>query len=190
MRRLTLILGGARSGKSARAERLALERAGERVWFVATAEPLDAEMRERIAAHRASRPAAWRTLEAPHDLAATLRSEQAQAGRAPSLVLLDCWTLLVSNHLLAAEAAGEPPRSAGRKLDEEIDGLMAWRRESDAALIVVSNEVGSGLVPMEPLGRAFRDLLGGSNARLASMADEVLLMVAGLVVPLRGEAEA
>lgn len=185
--RLVLILGGARSGKSDFAEELATEVAtelGTRVLFVATAEARDEEMRARIAAHQAARPPCWRTLEAPIGVA------QALAGRkAPSVVVLDCLTLLVNNHL--DRLAGDDPYADGSygkvmgALDEELVELVNWQRASGAHLIVVSNEVGLGLVPPLPLGRAYRDLLGWTNRRLARLADEVYLMVAGLPVDVK-----
>jgi adenosylcobinamide kinase / adenosylcobinamide-phosphate guanylyltransferase len=178
---VTLILGGARSGKSSYAERLARERGADEVWFVATAEPLDEEMRERIRGHQANRPAAWLTLEAPRAVAGALRAVAGRSGM-PRLVLLDCLTLLASNVLL--EADGSLAAAKGR-LEQEVEALLDWRRECGADLVLVSNEVGWGLVPVEPLGRAYRDLLGWANARVATAADEVLLMVAGIPVPIR-----
>jgi adenosylcobinamide kinase / adenosylcobinamide-phosphate guanylyltransferase len=175
---LILILGGARSGKSAYAERLATERGGP-VLFVATATAGDEEMAQRIAAHRAARPAEWRTLEAPSGVAARV----AAAGERAGMVLLDCLTLLVSNLLLAHEAEGE--EVVARAVDAEIDALVDRIAEDAATWIVVSNEVGMGLVPPYPLGRAYRDLLGRVNARVAARADRAYLLVAGLPLDLK-----
>jgi adenosylcobinamide kinase / adenosylcobinamide-phosphate guanylyltransferase len=174
-KQLIFILGGARSGKSAYAQDLAEELGGTRVAYVATAQAGDEEMRARIETHRAERPAGWRTVEAPFltgfDLAAA-------AGDA-RVVLLDCVTLLVSNAVLGAGddtdgAAAEV--AAGR----EVDALLNAYAAGDAAWIVISNEVGMGLVPPYPLGRVYRDALGRANQRIAVAADRVLLMVAGL----------
>lgn len=174
---LILILGGARSGKSAYAERLARERGGT-VLFVATATAGDAEMARRIADHRAARPATWRTLEEPVAVA-----DRLTAGAAEDIVLLDCLTLLVSNILLAHEADGEA--AVARRVEEEVAALLRRYEEGAAAWLVVSNEVGMGLVPPYPLGRLYRDLLGRANQQLAARADRVYLMVAGLPVDLK-----
>ncbi|HEY8600394.1 MAG TPA: bifunctional adenosylcobinamide kinase/adenosylcobinamide-phosphate guanylyltransferase [Thermomicrobiales bacterium] len=178
MGQLILILGGARSGKSAYGERLARERGGA-VLFVATATAGDDEMAQRIATHRAERPAAWRTLEAPTGVASAI----ATSGSAADTILLDCVTLLVSNLLLAHEAEGEA--AIGQAIDAEFTALLARIDAAAAAWIVVSNEVGMGLVPPYPLGRAYRDLLGRVNARLAARADRAYLLVAGLPLDLK-----
>ncbi len=179
MPHLTLILGGARSGKSTYAERLAQELGGDEVLYIATAQALDDEMRDRIARHRAQRPDAWRTLEAPRHPGRELWTQR------PSepVLLLDCLTLLVSNILLAHVDDGTAAQNA---VDEEIDELLAAVVGLDAHLIIVSNEVGMGLVPDNALGRAYRDLLGRANQRLAQAADQVIFMVAGLPMHLKG----
>jgi adenosylcobinamide kinase/adenosylcobinamide-phosphate guanylyltransferase len=173
-KRLTLILGGARSGKSAYAQRLAAER-GNDVLYVATAEAGDDEMAARIAAHRAERPAHWQTLEAPRQVGSAIRVVAGDAG----VVLIDCLTLLASNVIVPLPE----PVAAEAALIAEVDGLLAAYAASQAQWIVISNEVGLGLVPPFPLGRAYRDALGRANQRLAAVADEVLFMVAGL--PMR-----
>jgi adenosylcobinamide kinase/adenosylcobinamide-phosphate guanylyltransferase len=177
---LTLILGGARSGKSSYAERLALELGGQDVLYIATAQAFDDEMRARIAAHRAARPAGWRTLEAP-SLASAQLAEATQGAR---VVLLDCMTLLASNAILAL---GDEPadQAADAAVEREVAALLAARHAHDTVWIVVSNEVGMGLVPPYPLGRVYRDALGRANQRLAAAADRVLLMVAGLPLTLK-----
>lgn len=174
---LILILGGARAGKSAFAEQLALERGGD-VLYVATAEAGDEEMASRIAAHRAARPAAWRTIEAPRDVATRVA-----AAPPPATVLVDCLTLLVSNLLLAHGAEGAVA-VAGR-IDGEVSAMLRQYDAGEASWIVVSNEVGLGLVPPNPLGRAYRDLLGRANQRVAARAGRVYLLVAGLPVELK-----
>lgn len=175
---LILILGGARAGKSAFAQRLARERGGD-VLYVATAEAGDEEMAARIAAHRATRPASWRTLEAPRDVAAAVAATPGSY----ATVLVDCLTLLVSNLLLAHEAEGDAALSS--RIDGELDAQLARFDAGPATWIVVSNEVGLGLVPPTPLGRRYRDLLGRANQRFAARADRVYLLVAGLPVEIK-----
>lgn len=160
---LTLVLGGARSGKSRHAETLMAALAPPWV-YVATAEARDAEMAERIAHHRARRGTDWHAVEAPHDLAAALTSID---GARP--VLVDCLTLWLSNRMLA-EA----------DVEAEAAGLEAALAERRAPVIVVSNEVGHGIVPDNALARRFRDLQGRLNQRIAARAGRVVLMVAGL----------
>jgi adenosyl cobinamide kinase/adenosyl cobinamide phosphate guanylyltransferase len=176
MKSLTLILGGARSGKSNFAQRLARARGGDAVLFVATAEARDDEMRARITAHRAARPATWQTLEAPREIARALKLANAR------VVVVDCVTLWTSNVLLAKDACAEA------EMMREVDELLAWYHANDTALILVSNEVGMGVVPDNALGRAYRDLLGAVNQRLAAQADEVFLLVAGLPLEIKARA--
>jgi adenosylcobinamide kinase/adenosylcobinamide-phosphate guanylyltransferase len=183
-RQLVLILGGARSGKSAYAERLAAERAGTagEVLYVATAQALDAEMAERIARHRAGRPAGWRTLEEPLDIGPAIAAARSSA----AIVLVDCVTLWLSNLLLSTphdETQVPNPDEAESRARAAVEQLLATHRAGAATTILVSNEVGMGLVPPYPLGRLYRDLLGRVNIWLAAAADEVILLVAGL--PLR-----
>lgn len=184
VRRLILILGGARSGKSAYAEALAASVAGKRpVLYLATATASDEEMRLRIAAHQAKRPAHWRTVEAPLDLAGALARELAVA--AAPVVLLDCVTLLAANLLFdGAPHDGDVTDVATgeARLERALDALLALYQQGRFTLIVVSNEVGMGVVPAYPLGRIYRDILGRANARLARAADATLLMIAGIPV--------
>jgi adenosylcobinamide kinase/adenosylcobinamide-phosphate guanylyltransferase len=177
---LILILGGARSGKSDYAEKLAAE-LGQHVLYIATAEIGDEEMARRIAAHRLARPTAWQTLEAPRDIGSAL----ARVKDAPEVLLLDCLTLLVSNILLALEA--EPAAAIEAAVQVELEALLAAQNRLDAALIVVSNEVGLGLVPPYPLGRVYRDILGRVNQYLAAQAKRVIFMVAGLPMTIKDE---
>lgn len=174
-RKLTLILGGARSGKSTFAQQLAAQRSRD-VLFVATAEAGDSDMAARIARHQAERPAHWRTLETPRAIAQALTT----AGHAP-VVLLDCATLWVTNLLLAD---GDNWEAASAELDD----LLGWYRTQAVELIVVSNEVGLGIVPADALSRTFREWLGWFNQRLAAEADEVYLLVAGLAMELKSRA--
>jgi adenosylcobinamide kinase/adenosylcobinamide-phosphate guanylyltransferase len=177
---LTLILGGARSGKSDYAEALAVQ-LGRRVLYVATAEARDDEMAARIAAHRQNRPAEWRTLETPRRVGAALAS----LAEAPEVLLLDCLTLLVSNIIVELES--EPQEIVEAAVAAEIDEIIAARQGLAVPMIVVSNEVGLGLVPPYALGRVYRDALGRANQRLAAQADRVLFMVAGLPLVLKGD---
>lgn len=170
-----LILGGARSGKSAFAEQLAGQRGGDAVLFIATAEALDDEMRERIAQHRRERPSAWQTLEAPRDILEAIRHWKAM----PRLILIDCLTLWVANELLAD--AGD----AERRIMCQLDLLTEWVHLQDIDLILISNEVGLGIVPENALARAYRDLLGRVNARVARSAHQVYWMVAGLPIEVK-----
>lgn len=176
-KRLTLILGGARSGKSSFAQALAQERGGEEVWFVATAQAHDDEMQARIAHHRTSRPATWRTLESPRDVARALA-----ATPSARVVILDCVTLWVSNVLLAEES------TVIETMMREVDELLAWYYVSSSELIIVSNEVGLGIVPDNALARAYRDLLGAVNQKIAEVADEVFWLVAGLPIEIKSRA--
>ncbi len=178
-KRLTLILGGARSGKSAHAQKIAAER-GNTVLYVATAEAGDEEMAARIAAHRAERPAHWQSLEAATRVGAAIQIWKGEA----EVILVDCLTLLASNVIvpLPEPVAAEAAEAA---LNAEVDDLLAAYATSDAEWIVISNEVGLGLVPPYPLGRVYRDALGRANQRLAAAADEVRFIVAGLPMRLK-----
>jgi adenosylcobinamide kinase/adenosylcobinamide-phosphate guanylyltransferase len=173
MSKIVLFTGGARSGKSMRAEQYA-ERLGRPVVYLATAEAGDDEMRARIAQHQRRRPVSWATLEAPTAVVTALHTLQVG-----TVVLIDCLSLLVSNLLLAHEA---DPASA---VDAEIAALLAATRERDLTLIVVTNEVGMGIVPAYPLGRAYRDLLGRANQQVAAAATEVYLLVCGIPIEMR-----
>jgi adenosylcobinamide kinase / adenosylcobinamide-phosphate guanylyltransferase len=168
--RLTLVLGGARSGKSRHAESLITASAPPPWVYVATAQALDAEMTERIAHHRARRGAGWQTVEAPHDLAEAVAAVPADAA-----LLVDCLTLWLSNRMLA-EADIEPESAA-------LEKALARRH---APTVLVSNEVGSGVVPDNALARRFADLQGRLNQRIAVHADRVVLVVAGLPLTLKG----
>ena len=179
MSRLTLVLGGVRAGKSAFTQRLASS--GKRVLVVATAEAGDAEMAARIAAHQASRPAEWATLEAAVDVVEAL----APVVDGYDTVLLDCLTLWVSNLLLRVP----DPASPGEAVAAEAEALLALQRRSDAAWVVVSNEVGLGVIPPSELGRAYEDALGRVNQLFAAQADSVYFMAAGLPLQLKGERE-
>ncbi len=172
MAELTLVLGGARSGKSAYAQRGAeawAAEAGGRLTFIATAEALDAEMQDRIARHRADRDGRWRNVEAPLDLAGAL----GRLGSAEGAVV-DCLTLWLSNRMLSDSLQG-----ARADLLAAVEGCAA-------PLWMVSNEVGLGVVPDNALARRFRDEAGRLNQELAVVADRAVLMVAGLPLALKG----
>lgn len=177
-----MILGGARSGKSAYAQKLAAER-GQRVLYVATAEAGDPEMAARIAAHRAERLPHWKTLEAPRQVGEAIASSLKRQTTF-DIVLIDCLTLLASN-LIVPLPEPVTHEAAEAALNTEVEGLLTAYAESNAEWILISNEVGLGLVPPYLLGRVYRDALGRANQRLASMADEVLFMVAGLPMAVK-----
>lgn len=166
--KLILVTGGARAGKSAFAEEWAQAIGGERVSFIATSQALDPEMAERIARHQAERPLGWQTIEEPLEVALAL--EQAQH----KVVVLDCLTLWVSNLMLH-----------GRDVLPAVENLLATWEENDKRLIVVSNEVGWGIVPDNALARQYRDWLGLANRRVAAEADVVYLLVAGVPVKVK-----
>lgn len=168
---LTLVLGGARSGKSGYAQRQAeqaAEAAGRPPVFIATAEAFDDEMRDRIARHQAERGQGWRQVEAPLDLAEAVRALSAE-----DVAVVDCLTLWLSNQML-----GEHDLAAA------FDDLAQALAACSATLWVVSNEVGWSLVPDNPLGRRFRDEAGRLNQRIAAVADAACLIVAGMRLPL------
>jgi adenosylcobinamide kinase/adenosylcobinamide-phosphate guanylyltransferase len=178
---LTLILGGARSGKSRYAERIA-PLLGRRVIYVATAQPGDEEMAARIVAHQAARPEGWTTLEAGADAGRAIQALNAEY----DVVLFDCLTLLAAN-VLGRLSEPIDDAAAEAALNVELDGLLAAYRARPAHWLVISNEVGLGVVPPYPLGRLYRDALGRANQRLAAAADNVLFMVAGLPMIVKGK---
>jgi adenosylcobinamide kinase / adenosylcobinamide-phosphate guanylyltransferase len=164
--RVSLILGGARSGKSAYAEQLIVTASGGGI-YLATAEPRDPEMSARIAEHRKRRGEAWRTIEAPRDIVGPLRTEGGP-------ILIDCLTLWVSN-LIEAEA----------DLDREYAELGRCLNETKGPVVLVSNEVGLGIVPDNALARRFRDAAGRLNQQVAEHADQVVFVAAGLPMRLK-----
>lgn len=178
-----LIIGGARSGKSTLAEKRAAG-SGLHVIYVATAQALDGEMTQRIALHRARRPASWGLVEAPLDLAATLAGHAA-----PGVCLLvDCLTLWLSNMLFAGVAAEQA--EAGSVVDcpllaGEVQALIEVLPQLPGRIVLVSNEVGWGLVPMAAVSRLFADEQGRLNQRVAAVCDAVTLVAAGLPLALK-----
>ena len=185
-----LILGGARSGKSTFAERLAMQ-SGRRVAYIATATAGDEDMQDRIVRHRAARPADWLTVEEPLHLAHAIQ----QAATVADVLILDCLTLWLSNWLLAQgdhssstdddEAIRSTDYYAGalRELDTVFQSVVTQHK--DKTLLIVSNEVGLGVVPPYALGRVYRDVLGVVNQRVATHAERVYFMIAGLGVDIK-----
>jgi adenosylcobinamide kinase/adenosylcobinamide-phosphate guanylyltransferase len=171
-----LVLGGVRSGKSRYAQRIA--EVSPRVTYVATASPVDEEMTRKIARHQADRPAHWRTIEEKLELAGVIASAQAES----DAILIDCLTLFASN-LMSRWTDDEPG------LQSEVDAFCGALSAPKCRIILVSNEVGSGVVPAFPAGRRFRDLAGEINQQVARVAGTVVLMVAGLPLLLKGSLE-
>lgn len=178
---LTLLIGGVRAGKSARALSLATPHRGSgQALFVATAQAFDDEMRTRIEAHRRERSDGWETLESPLDPAEDIRRRLRDANKLPvSIIVLDCLTLWVSNVLLSLADGADAEAIVAGRTRELLNALKTSRT------IVITNEVGLGVVPPTPLGRRYRDALGRANQVVADAADEVMLMVAGLEVPMK-----
>lgn len=174
-----LILGGARSGKSQFAQNLA-GKLSKRVLFVATAEAGDEEMHSRIEGHKKSRPRTWQTLEAPARVGEKIPEQIGDA----DVVIIDCITMLVSN-LLVGEGDDNYKEEQVTQVTIEIEQLIECIDKIEATFIIVSNEVGSGLVPENRLGRFYRDLLGRTNQLLARRADKVYFVVAGIPVEVK-----
>ncbi|KTB48601.1 bifunctional adenosylcobinamide kinase/adenosylcobinamide-phosphate guanylyltransferase [Dehalogenimonas alkenigignens] len=180
-KRSVLLIGGARSGKSSFAEEMARQVGGE-VLFVATAEARDEEMRRRIEVHQKSRPAHWYTLEAPCRVGSCI----SQDGHNLSVVVLDCITLLVNNILcqhMAVHGEDVDEKAVENDVKTEISAIIDCIHQSSATYILVTNEVGEGIIPLGASTRIYRDVLGRANQMLARAVDEVYLMVAG--IPLR-----
>ncbi|MBP1763103.1 MAG: cobU [Firmicutes bacterium] len=175
-RKLVLVTGGARSGKSTFAEQYAA-RLGEKVEYIATAEVGDEEMRTRVALHRQRRPDNWRTTEAPYDAAPAMREAALRA----DVVLFDCLTLYTSN-LLLAPGMPEDPLARSQAVLNRWKEVLAAAAAGTASVIIVSNEVGCGIVPDNALAREYRDLSGFANQLTAKWADEVYWTICGLAI--------
>ena len=173
---VTLVLGGARSGKSRYAQQLAEQ--SQHVVFIATAKASDDQMREKIERHREDRPKDWQTIEEPLELSQALAQYQTEC----DIMVVDCLTLYAANLL---EAEGENREGVERRVEALCEAL----RGVVCSVVLVSNEVGSGVVPAYPIGVQYRDLLGEINQRVARVADDVVLMVAGLPLALKGHLE-
>ncbi|NNG66985.1 bifunctional adenosylcobinamide kinase/adenosylcobinamide-phosphate guanylyltransferase [Caldanaerobacter subterraneus] len=178
-----LVTGGARSGKSGFAEKLAYEKGKDDVLYIATSLPIDEEMKERIKRHRERRPSSWETVEAYKDL----DKEILKKGK--KVVLIDCLTVMISNLLMEVDLTWE--NSTLEQIDEiedrisqEVDKILIV--SSGVEIIIVTNEVGMGLVPEYKLGRIFRDIAGRMNKKVAEASKEVYLMISGIPVKIKG----
>jgi adenosylcobinamide kinase/adenosylcobinamide-phosphate guanylyltransferase len=174
-----LILGGARSGKSRMAVDLAQKRGGD-VLFVATAEARDDEMRRRIAAHRQVRPTGWKTLEVQTNIGTQIIR---RIGKAQT-VIIDCITLLVNN-IFEPYDENTDASQIEKAVEGEIKELLDSIDRSEALFIIVSNELGLGIIPADRISRLYRDILGRANQMLAANADEVYLLVAGIPLAIK-----
>jgi len=178
--KLLFITGGARSGKSHFAEEIAAK-TGKEVVYIATAQAGDEEMKRRIKKHQERRPGNWKTFEEPNNVKKLVK----EIGFEDIVILIDCLTLLVSNHLLCNEnIIGEDVLE--RKVLQEIDRLAIIAVQSRAEVIIVSNEVGMGLVPDKKIGRFYRDILGKANNLIAQKADKVFFMLSGIPIKVKG----
>ncbi|MFA4983952.1 MAG: bifunctional adenosylcobinamide kinase/adenosylcobinamide-phosphate guanylyltransferase [Candidatus Omnitrophota bacterium] len=174
MGKLIFITGGSRSGKSSLAVKLAQSSRKDKV-FVATCVPIDKEMKERVALHKKNRPSSWKTIEESRALASLLRKEAASR----ALIIIDCLTLFVSSLMMKGRGEDE--------IKKEVAEITAAVKNGKSDVIIVSNEVGCGLVPESKLGRRFRDIAGSVNQIVASRADEVIYMISGLPLILKRE---
>jgi len=181
MGKLTFIIGGARSGKSSFAQKQA-ESSGRSVTFIATAQALDEEMSARIQKHQQERQMDWSTLEIPFGIVPYLHEHPTKT----DLYLLDCITLLVTNLIMqCAQDDIADEQQSTLAVENELNELLIYIREHEQDWLIISNEVGQGLVPAYQMGRVYRDILGMANQRIASVADEVIWMVAGIPVPIQ-----
>jgi adenosylcobinamide kinase / adenosylcobinamide-phosphate guanylyltransferase len=181
--KLILVTGGARSGKSTWAERRAAEIAtgeGSQVLYIATAEILDSEMELRVRQHQSARPTGWTTVEAARDIAGQLESQESPTG---SILLLDCVTMLASN-VMTSEGDTVDPSVSEQVIRAELEEMARVAAARAWTLILVTNEVGGGIVPLNPLARQYRDVVGRINQWLAAQADEVWYVVSGIALPL------
>ena len=181
MGRLILITGGARSGKSRFAQKLAVT-LSKNVMFVATAEALDADMEKRIAEHKRLRPEGWQTLEKTDGLGKSILENKGKS----KVFLIDCITLLISNIFSKGCSDDQIDAELIEKLiAKELKDLISCIKKTDGIFIAVTNEVGFGIVPENRQARLYRDMLGNANQSLADFADEVYLLVAGLPLALK-----
>ncbi len=178
--KLILITGGVRSGKSSFAETLA-GNLGQKIAFIATAQSLDKEMENRIAQHRANRPIHWKTYEEPYRVTQVIQKVEQKT----EVILIDCLTLLVSN-LMQDYQEGVSNKSLADNIIGEIGEIVRESLKCSATVIIVSNEVGLGLVPANPMGRFYRDILGKANQMIASQSDWVYLLVASIPMQIKG----
>jgi adenosylcobinamide kinase/adenosylcobinamide-phosphate guanylyltransferase len=183
---VTLMLGGVRSGKSHWAQEYAVR--SERVAFIATAHVFDAEIKVKILRHQQERPAHWTTIEEPLLLAQAITDHAASR----DVLLIDCLTVYISNRLFAAESNEESSELANSqaKINQYLDDFLRALRDLPTSVVLVSDEVGSGVVPPYPAWHRFRDALGELNQRVAAQAENVMLLVAGLPLALKGSSGA
>jgi adenosylcobinamide kinase / adenosylcobinamide-phosphate guanylyltransferase len=181
--KLILITGGVRSGKSSFAETLA-GKISKNVAFIATAQPLDKEMADRIEKHRADRPANWKTYEEPFNVGEIVSS----IGKEVEVIIIDCLTLLVSN-LMQDYQEGSLNKKLHGKIIKEINEIVRESLKGNATVIIVSNEVGLGLVPTNSMGRFYRDILGYANQIIANNAEQVYLLVVGIPLLIKGNSD-
>ena len=174
MGKITFILGGARSGKSTYAFKLA-KKYGRKVAFIATGEPRDLEMKRRIELHKKIRPQHWQTFEEAKDIIKTLEA----VGNKFECIIIDCLTLLVSNLILAGYSQ--------ELIEDKINKMVANLKKKEGKAIIVSNEVGLGIVPANKLARNFRDIAGTINQIVAYASDEVFFMVSGMPIKIKGK---
>lgn len=178
MAKIVLVTGGVRSGKSTFAEKYAAQ-LGKKIAYIATAQVYDEEMYQRVRLHKARRPSAWKTYEAPYHAAKTLR----KAAVEHDTILFDCLTVYISNQLLQTNGASAEERAAN--VINDIEDLLIAAKEVSANVIFVTNEVGCGIVPENALAREYRDLAGRINQRFAQIADEVYLVISSLPVEIK-----
>jgi len=181
--KIVLITGGARSGKSSFAEKLA-GNIGRKVTFIATAQALDEEMTDRIAKHQSNRPKHWETHEEPYQVGQVIQ----KVGEKTEVVLIDCLTLLVSN-LMQDYREDASNNILAKNIIMQIKKIVRESLQCSATVIIVSNEVGLGLVPANPMGRFFRDILGQANQIIGADADRVYFMTAGIPLLIKGKSD-
>ena len=181
--KIVLITGGVRSGKSSFAEKLA-GNIGRKVTFIATAQALDEEMTDRIAKHQSNRPKHWETHEEPYQVAQVIQ----KVGEKTEVVLIDCLTLLVSN-LMQDYREDASNNILAKNIIIQIKKIVRESLQCSATVIIVSNEVGLGLVPANPMGRFFRDILGQANQIIGADADRVYFMTAGIPLLIKGKSD-
>ncbi len=177
MKEIILVTGGCRSGKSAHALALAEDVTAARRVFLATCVPQDEEMQARVARHQQDRGADWQTIECPLDISGVIRREAEES----TIVLVDCLTLWMNNIL------GQTDRQ--EEIEEYIDALKQSLADAAGSVVLVTNEVGCGIVPADRISRLFRDMAGLANQRLAAVADRVVWMVSGIPVNVKGKGE-
>ena len=183
---IILILGGARSGKSSFAEKIAAELGGDDVVYLATAQALDEEMEDRIKHHQGQRPQSWETIEEPIEVSKVIADLEDK-----KTVLMDCLTLFISNKILKNNKLEDEGSNLQEKFNiekdiiKEIENIINAARKKEINLIIVSNEVGQGIVPNNELSRLFRDIAGRANQYTADNADRVFMTIAGYPIDLK-----